>query len=85
MHIVRKRRLGVPQESRDAFELLQSSGLLDPDVVNRMKRMVGFRNVAIHDYAKLNLEVVKVIITKHLNEFRAFVQAMMGLEEGQRR
>jgi uncharacterized protein YutE (UPF0331/DUF86 family) len=85
MHIVRKRRLGVPQESRDAFELLQSSGLLDPDLVNRMKRMVGFRNVAIHDYTKLNLELVKVIITKHLNEFRAFVQAMMGLEEGQRR
>ena len=81
MHIVRKRRLGIPQESRDAFELLQTGGLLGPDLATRMKRMVGFRNVAVHDYTKLNLEVVKVIITKHLSDFLAFAQRMMRLEE----
>ncbi len=81
MHIVRKRQLGIPQESRDAYELLQSGGLLDPSLATRMKRMVGFRNVAVHDYTKLSLEVVKVIITKHLSDFLAFTQKMLRLKE----
>ena len=46
-----------------------------------MKRMVGFRNVAVHDYTKLSLEVVKVIITKHLSDFLAFTQKMLRLKE----
>lgn len=41
MHIVRKRRWGVPQESRDAFELLRANGHLDSELSDVMKRMVG--------------------------------------------
>ena len=83
MHIVRKRQLGIPQESRDAYELLQSGGLLDAGLATRMKRMVGFRNVAVHDYTKLNLAVVKAIITKHLGDFLAYTQKMLRLEENE--
>ncbi len=61
MHIVRKRRWGVPQESRDAFELLRANGHLGSELSEAMKRMVGFRNVAIHD-DKLNLDIVKAIM-----------------------
>ena len=83
MHIVRKRQLGIPQESRDAYELLQSGGLLDAGLATRMKRTVGFRNVAVHDYTKLNLAVVKAIITKHLGDFLAYTQKMLRLEENE--
>jgi len=37
-----------------------------------MQRMVGFRNVAIHEYTRLNLDVVRTIITKQLDDFRTF-------------
>ncbi|MCA9454847.1 MAG: DUF86 domain-containing protein, partial [Nitrospira sp.] len=43
-------------ESRDAFELLRANGHLDSKLAEAMKRMVGFRNVAIHKYDKLNLD-----------------------------
>ena len=72
MYVISKRRLGVPQDSRDAFTLLQTSGILPADLATRMQRMVGFRNVAVHEYARLNLEVVHAIITKRLDDFRAF-------------
>jgi uncharacterized protein YutE (UPF0331/DUF86 family) len=48
MYVISKRRLGVPQDSRDAFTLLQTSGILPADLATRMQRMVGFRNVAVH-------------------------------------
>lgn len=73
MYVVSQRKLGVPQDSRDAFALLQTSGILPADLAIRMQRMmVGFRNVAVHEYARLNLDVVRTIITKQLDDFRTF-------------
>ena len=72
MYVVNQRRLGVPQESRDAFTLLQTAGILPADLATRMQHMVGFRNVAVHEYTRLNLEVVQAIITRQLNDFRTF-------------
>jgi uncharacterized protein YutE (UPF0331/DUF86 family) len=80
MHVVRKRRWGVPQESRDAFELLRAHGHLDSKLSEAMKRMVGFRNVAIHEYDKLNLDIVKAIITHGLDDVLMFGQTILKLE-----
>ncbi|MDH4153767.1 MAG: DUF86 domain-containing protein [Nitrospira sp.] len=72
MYVVSRRKLGVPQDSREAFSLLQSGKILPADLAQRMQRMVGFRNVAIHEYTRLNLEVIHSIITKQLDDFRTF-------------
>jgi uncharacterized protein YutE (UPF0331/DUF86 family) len=72
MYVVNQRRLGAPQESRDAFVLLQTAGILPADLATRMQRMVGFRNIAVHEYTRLNLEVVQAIITRQLDDFRTF-------------
>jgi uncharacterized protein YutE (UPF0331/DUF86 family) len=72
MYVVSRRKLGVPQDSRDAFSLLHTAGILPEDLATRMQRMVGFRNVAIHEYTRLNLEIVQAIITKQLDDFRSF-------------
>ena len=79
MHLVRTRRLGVPQETRDAFDLLERAGLLDTDLAARMKRMVGFRNIAVHDYRKLDLEIVRSIVRDRLGDFLEFTRAALAL------
>jgi uncharacterized protein YutE (UPF0331/DUF86 family) len=77
MYVVSQRKLGVPQDSRDAFSLLQAAGILPADLAQRMQRMVGFRNVAIHEYTRLNLDVIHAIITRQLDDFRAFSSTMV--------
>ena len=72
MYVISRRRLGLPQESRDAFALLQTAGILPADLAIRMQHMVGFRIVAVHEYIRLNLDIVLTIITKHLEDFRRF-------------
>lgn len=74
MHRVRLHRLGVPQESRDAFSMLAEAGRLDPVLAGRMAKMVGFRNVAVHDYRSLNLGIVKSIVTERLDDFLALAR-----------
>ncbi len=77
MHLVRVHRLGVPQETREAFTMLEQATLLDADLAARLKKMVGFRNVAVHDYQKLNLDIVRRIVLEHLEDFLAFVRLIL--------
>ena len=77
--LVRSRRLGVPQASRDFFELLAQNSLLPAELNKRMQAMVGFRNIAAHDYQKLNLAILRSIIEKHLDDFLDFSTALLKL------
>jgi uncharacterized protein YutE (UPF0331/DUF86 family) len=80
MHLVRVRKLGVPQESREAFDMLCEAKIIEDALRDRLKAMVGFRNVAEHDYRKLNLEVVRNILEAHLDDFREFGETVLMAE-----
>lgn len=79
MHTVRLHAAGVPQSSRHAFQLLVEAGLLDRVLGQRLQRMVGFRNIAIHDYQALNVAIVESIIQKDLKDFTAFTRHIMTI------
>lgn len=72
-HLVKLKALGVPQNTREAFILLEKAGLIDAPLARAMEHMVGFRNIAVHEYARLNLSVVRAIIEKHTADFRRFI------------
>lgn len=73
MHVVSEKKLGVPQNSRDSFEALQVNNIIDENLNKKMKAMVGFRNIAVHDYRAINLKVVQTIIEKHLKDFEEYI------------
>ena len=70
MHLVRVRGLGVPQRSRDAFLMLERAGLLAPDLSRAMCAMVGFRNIAVHQYQDMSMPVLRSILDHRLDDFR---------------
>ena len=75
MHLVRKHRLGIPQDSRDAFDLLVAAGKLEAPLAESLKRMVGFRNVAVHSYTRIDLAIVRAIIERHADDLLRFSSA----------
>lgn len=79
MHIVSEKNLGVPQNSRDSFEVLNHNMIINDELNKKMKAMVGFRNIAVHDYKALNLKVVQAIIEKNLNDFRDYIYCINKL------
>lgn len=78
MHITRVQSLGVPQSSRDAFDMLASAGYIDAGLADRLKRMVGFRNIAIHNYREISLDIVEKIITERLDDFRDYTRVLVS-------
>ncbi|WP_374719777.1 type VII toxin-antitoxin system HepT family RNase toxin [Parageobacillus toebii] len=77
MHIVAEKKLGIPQTSRDAFELLYKNHIITESVMKKMKAMVGFRNIAVHDYQEINLQIVQMIVEKHLDDFREYAKQVL--------
>jgi uncharacterized protein YutE (UPF0331/DUF86 family) len=73
MHRVAQGRLGIPQSSRDAFELLAQNSIVSPPCAEAMKHMVGFRNIAVHSYQNIQKPILQAIVGKHLTDFETLL------------
>ena len=71
-HLIRKHKLGIPQSSRDVFALLATADFLPAELAEKMKKMVGFRNIAVHEYQRLQLAVTEYVITQRLDDFNQY-------------
>jgi uncharacterized protein YutE (UPF0331/DUF86 family) len=76
-HIIRRESLGLPQSSRDVFALLATAHWLKPELAESMKHMVGFRNIAVHEYQTMQLPITVNIIQLQLGEFLAYSRQML--------
>lgn len=56
------------------FEALAQVGLLPADLALNLKKAVGFRNIAVHNYDAINWHIVHSIVTDHLADFSAFAE-----------
>ena len=70
-HVVATEGYGLPDTAAGVFTLLAERGVLDGDLAERLRRMVGFRNVAIHEYQALDSEIVESIVQRHLGDLQA--------------
>ncbi|TRZ40712.1 DUF86 domain-containing protein [Niallia circulans] len=77
MHIVADKRLGLPQNSREAFSLLETENIITASLSNRMKAMVGFRNIAVHDYQEINIVILQKILDVRLVDFSEYTKAII--------
>jgi len=78
MHVVAKRRLGVPQDARSAFELLAVERVIDRELAERMKLMVGFRNIAIHEYQQLQIGILQRILEERLADLPRLARQLLA-------
>ena len=69
----------VPATMAEAFVVLAQNGLIDNALRDRLVKAVGFRNIAVHEYDKINWEIVFKIVTRHIDEFKAFARLLEKL------
>ena len=61
--VQQKHHLSVSQ-SREALDELKSRGDLDFEQHGELMKMVGFRNVLVHDYLDINDAIVRAVVTQ---------------------
>jgi uncharacterized protein YutE (UPF0331/DUF86 family) len=60
-----------------SFGPLADAGIISPELAQRMKRAVGFRNIAVHDYQAIDWHIVHAIATRRIDDFREFAEAVV--------
>jgi uncharacterized protein YutE (UPF0331/DUF86 family) len=81
-HIVSDGRLGEPQTNRDLFDLIANAGWLEPAQAGPLKNMASFRNVLVHGYDDVDLDIVRSILRVHLNDLADFVSSVRSRLQG---
>ncbi|MBU0653314.1 MAG: DUF86 domain-containing protein [Proteobacteria bacterium] len=79
-HIVAADRLGLPETVRGNFTLLRNAGVISAELGRKMEAMVGFRNIAIHNYQALDPEILKAILKERLPDLEDFSAAILRIE-----
>jgi len=72
MHTVASAHLGIPQSSAEAFSLLEKAGILSQPLAKTMRAMCGFRNVAIHQYEDLDLDILRWVAERGCEDWSQF-------------
>jgi uncharacterized protein YutE (UPF0331/DUF86 family) len=77
-YTIRKYRLGMPKSSRDSFKILAEHQIISADIEKNLYKMIGFRNILVHEYQQLDLNVMANIIKNNLNELLLFTDCIFN-------
>jgi uncharacterized protein YutE (UPF0331/DUF86 family) len=75
-HIASSQNQPGPSTMGETFDQLASMGVLSLDLAAQLKKSVGFRNIAVHNYSSINWQVVHAIVLNHLQDFKLFAFAV---------
>lgn len=77
-HIISDSEQMTPQTMGDVFTVLFEMGVIAPQTRDQLKKAVGFRNIAVHQYEAINWEIVYAICEHSMDDFRRFAIEICG-------
>ena len=80
-HLIASSDQLAPDTMGQTFNVLANMSLIGPELALRMKKAVGFRNIAIHNYEAIDWQITHIIATCHIEDFSAFAAAIVDFME----
>jgi len=76
-YVISSERLGTPQSLKDLFLILERNHFVEKNLSTKMQKMVGFRNIAVHDYQAIDPNILKSIVSLHLQDLEEFYDVII--------
>jgi uncharacterized protein YutE (UPF0331/DUF86 family) len=76
-HIISEKGFGVPGSTTEMFYVLEENGYLDSSLTQKLVKAVGFRNLIVHEYGKIELEQVYEIAKSDINDLNEYLKAVI--------
>jgi len=76
-HVISDMRYRKPNSNKDIFEVLYENRLIDIELKDSLCNMAGFRNILVHDYLKLDKEIVYNVINNNLKDLEVFINIII--------
>lgn len=77
-HIISRQGLREPKDNKDLFVILFEENIISENVCSSMIKMAKFRNIVVHDYARIEPEIVLGILRKDIGDFKKFAREIIG-------
>jgi uncharacterized protein YutE (UPF0331/DUF86 family) len=76
-HAIKIRKMGLPKDSRDSFRLLAQNGIIPEPLADKLCRMIGFRNVLVHEYQAFDIRLMVDVIENRLDDLLVFSDLLL--------
>lgn len=77
MHLIAGMEVPPPDTMGQTFDVLAQQGVLSGELASSLKKAVGFRNIAVHNYENINWGIVHSIVKYHLADFSEFAKVVV--------
>lgn len=74
MHVIAQTNVDAPQTMSQSFSKLEWLKIIDKKLADKLKKSVGFRNIAVHNYDDLDLDLTFDIGSKYISDFKDFIK-----------
>ena len=76
-HLISANGWELPRDARHALEILVARGVISGNLLKVLHGAIGFRNIAVHDYTKLDPRVIHGIAADHLGDLEEFANEVL--------
>lgn len=81
-HVIKQKKLGLPKESRESFDILAKDGVVPRELADKLKGMVGFRNILVHEYRDIDVKIMIDVIEHRLGDLVDFTNYVLEYMHG---
>ena len=78
-HIISDMKYRIPTSYADSFSVLAENRIVDNNLSQSLVKMAKFRNVVVHDYDRVDAEIVISILRRNLDDFTKYKDAVVKL------
>lgn len=68
-----------PETMGNTFDILAKTGVIPEELALCLKKAVGFRNIAVHNYEAIDWAIVHTIASRHIDDFTEFARLVLGV------
>ena len=76
-HIISDEELGIASSTNEMFYILEENGYIDRNLSENMVAAVGFRNIIVHEYGKVDLKQVYHIAHHDIDDLEHFIKVIV--------
>ena len=76
--------LRKPEDNQDIFTALSERKIISLKLLQELSGIVGFRNILVHDYDKIDREIVYHKLKENLDNFRNFKKEILKFLKGKK-
>jgi uncharacterized protein YutE (UPF0331/DUF86 family) len=76
-YVIKVRKFGLPKDSKESFRLLATNRIISVDLAKKLEGMVGFRNVLVHEYQRMDIDLMIDVIENRLDDLLLFSDSIV--------